>query len=223
MAVRPDCIHFTERKLPADPFDYSDTAIACRALSRMAQSEEARFNVLDMLWLETRERALLLYPRVAASLDPVRTRMAMAALQETVKNKPGWVSTVQTPDEEVTSALANLLAALGIDMNEKHASQPGSERSYNAELRESEWAAHVIYADIRQSRFAGTGIGGAALGLMGDAMRRLTTCLISSGFLDHQTNGGKLPNPGADFGNPQLIATQKLVAAALGDDDFVDG
>ncbi|MDZ4308840.1 hypothetical protein [Allopontixanthobacter sp.] len=207
--------------MPADPFDYSETAIAYRTLARMAQSEEGRASVLDTLWFETRERALLLYPRVAASLDPARTQGAFEALKEATERKPGWISTAQTPDNEIASALVKLLAALGIDLDERRGSQPASGQGQDAALHESEWAAHIIYADMRQSRFAGTGIGGTALGSVGDAIRRLTMCLISNGFLNHEANGGELPNPGADFGRPQLIATQKLVASALEGSGFV--
>ena len=207
--------------MPADPFDYSDTAIGHRTLARMAQSEEARASVLDSLWLETRERALLLYPRVAASLDPARSHAAFAALEEATESVPGWVSTEQTPDDEVASALVKLLAAIGIDLSARRDSQATSGKDHDATVHESEWAAHIIYADMRQSRLAGTGIGGVVLGSVGDAIRRLTMCLISNGFLDHESNAGKLPNPGADFGRPQLIATRKLVDAASGGRRFV--
>jgi hypothetical protein len=202
-------------KMPVDQFDYSDPAIAFRALARLAQSGETRAMALDLIWQETRERALQLYPRVVTALDPDTACAALAALEDAVALVDGFVSTQLTPDVQVMLALKNLLAAIGIELARI---LPNVDQVTAISRQESIWDYHVISADLRQSRLAGTGAGGRELSPLDDAIRRLTTMLIGAGFLEQSADDAKRPVPGCDFGMAQLRATRRFVQASLAPD-----
>ena len=205
--------------MPVDQFDYSDPAIAFRALARLARSDETRALALDLIWQETRERALQLYPRVVTALDPDAACDALAALEDAVAQVDGFGSTQLTPDVEVTLALRNLLAAIGIDLA---SGSPDGDRVSATAQQGSIWDYHVISADLRQSRLAGTGAGGRELSPLDDAVRRLTTMLIGAGFLERSVDEAKPPMPGCDFGTAQLRAVRRFVQAAIAPDQPVN-
>lgn len=198
--------------MPVDQFDYSDAAIAFRALSRLAQSPDTRSQALDLIWLETRDRALQLYPRAVTALDPDAACDALAALEDAVALAKGFVSTRSTPSAPVGQALQVLLAAIGIELA---SSVQGENHPEVVRSQDSIWDYHLINADLRQSRHAGTGLGGRELSPLEDAIRRLTTMLIGTGFLDRMPGDTKLPAPGSDFGMAELRAIHNFVQAAV--------
>lgn len=190
--------------------DYSNEGIIARAKKRRADAGWNRSQMLDAIWEETRENALLLYPRVAASLNPDHAQTMLAQLTDEVDKYAEWASLEETPDPAISDALVRFLDAIGIELVQEDGA--AAHRAIASKPAQGEeWAAHIIYADMRNSRIAGTGTGGAALSPIQDAMRRLSMTLVATGALDHAANGGELPQVSGCFGRPQLRAIAKFL------------
>ena len=201
--------------MPVDQFDYSDPAIAFRALKSLVQNPYSRALALDALWLETRERALFVYPRVVAAMNAELALDRLDALEQAVKKAPGFISTEATPDLDVEAALLNLLEAIGIDRAQQEAESLTEPKKATHDASDA-WEGHVIRSDFMQSRFAGTGVGGGVLTPLEDGIRRLTTVLIGTNHLSRETNEGRLPFPGKVFGLPELNAIRIYVDQCVG-------
>ncbi|XVJ63880.1 MAG: hypothetical protein HEQ22_15465 [Sphingopyxis sp.] len=205
--------------MPINEFDYSDAAIALRVLARLQQADDTRQIALDALWLETRERALYLYFGVCCRLNADRVRSALAALDAAVAGEPGFRSTAETPVPAIEEALGALLALLGLEP--APAAGPATDLPAAGEVQSNAasdkpiFAPHVISDDMRTSRFAGTGRGGAFLSPLEDAIRRFTAMLDGGSFLNDGCNDGEPVFVSKSFGHPELIATHAYVDYCL--------
>lgn len=197
-----------------DPFDYSDGGIALRTLARMYADAGARDVALDMMWRETRDRALFLFHRVVCRIDAATVERRLVALEAAFAGGAGDRAIGDTRDDMIETMVAALLAALGFEPKIgrvwTHRPAGGSAAASPALL-----PYETVVADMRASRFAGTGRGGVVLSPLEDAIRRLTAILTAGGFLTPAVNGGAAVAIGTSFGLAQLRATRAYVDACL--------
>jgi hypothetical protein len=201
--------------VPLEEFDYGDAAIALKTLARL-QSGPARASALDALWQETKERALFLYPRVCCVCNAPAVRTALAELRRSIEGTPGFVSTADTPEPSVADDLGRLLSWLGIErIDPPRKVEALRDMHKGLGHTDSIWDVHVIRADMRRSRLAGTGRGGRELTSLEDAIRRFTALLAAADLLAPAARDDRVYHARFWFGRDELDAAARYVDDCL--------
>lgn len=198
------------RPLVGEQFlDSVDEKTALAALAGLQQDARLHSIVLDALWINTRERALFLFNRVCCVLNAHRVETLLADVERLASPAEGFLSTSRIPSPELNERLGHLLTALGFEMvpESAHRAGPGADER---------WEYHQVVADMRSSRFAGTGKGGEKLAPLEDAIRRLKVILIAANHLTPEKNGGAPVHISGDFGPAEVLALREYVGVSLG-------